>query len=664
MKIRKPRSSRVIILFVVFFFGLVVVTPAYCTLLMYEPFNYVVGEVLTDQGQAPQVWEDTGQAPRTIAAGDLAPDTWTGFFSSGNHVGPDAKGLVNRLLVPTPASNLWAKDGTGGTIYVSAVLKGNNNLGLKSQDGTTPLLNMQFDTGGMTAYAQYANGDGSSESQTNLGTSGGSAKIWVWKIEHDGGDGSDTMSAFLSKDPNLDFSVEPAFTPLSSKQQNHDSAMYWYADIAYGDNLSSIDELRIGETWEDVIGLGTTVAPDPEIFTWNTDEIGSWNVAANWSPWEGPPHMTYHTAVFGDKATVPTLVGVTSSVTVNRIEFSNSNSYAIGGLGTVSLESSTRSGATPSLTVSEGSHEFQAGVHLGADTTVDVVNDSTLTFNNTLNLNGHTLTKAGVGTMSIRNDFVKGTGTLIITEGTVSGNGTVAGSVDNSGGTIAPGNSPGILTIDGNLNNGASGTIAVEIEGTSGAGDSAGHDQIQVTGSSTLDGTLSITTGSYADPTTRAVRDTFTVIASAGGSTGAFGTVSYDGVDLSADFNGSNGSFRDHIENGLFRNVNYDGNNVSVTNLFALEGDADGDIDIDITDFNILASNFDDTGANSATNDWTTADFDADGDIDITDFNFLASNFAPDSYRASNAIPEPSSFILCVLGILVVSRFVSRREVG
>ena len=114
----------------------------------------------------------------------------------------------------------------------------------------------------------------------------------------------------------------------------------------------------------------------------------------------------------------------------------------------------------------------------------------------------------------------------------------------------------------------------------------------------------------------------------------------------------------------MFRNVNYDGNDVSLTNLFALEGDADGDIDIDITDFNILASNFDDTGASAETNNWTTADFDADGDIDITDFNFLASNFAPDGYGASNAIPEPSSFILCVFGILAVSRFVSRREVG
>ena len=108
--------------------------------------------------------------------------------------------------------------------------------------------------------------------------------------------------------------------------------------------------------------------------------------------------------------------------------------------------------------------------------------------------------------------------------------------------------------------------------------------------------------------------------------------------------------------NGLFRNIDYDGNNVSLTNLFALEGDADGDIDIDITDFNILASNFDDTGGNAETNNWTTADFDADGDIDITDFNFLASNFAPDGYGMS-AVPEPSAFLLASLAVILLGSF-------
>ena len=92
-------------------------------------------------------------------------------------------------------------------------------------------------------------------------------------------------------------------------------------------------------------------------------------------------------------------------------------------------------------------------------------------------------------------------------------------------------------------------------------------------------------------------------------------------------------------------------------------GDTELDRDVDITDLNSLSSNFDPDGA-TAPHSWLEGNFDGDNDIDITDFNFLASNFASDGYWASNAIPEPSSFILCVFGILAVSRFVSRREVG
>ena len=99
---------------------------------------------------------------------------------------------------------------------------------------------------------------------------------------------------------------------------------------------------------------------------------------------------------------------------------------------------------------------------------------------------------------------------------------------------------------------------------------------------------------------------------------------------------------------------------MSVTNLFALEGDADGDIDI--TDFNILASNFDDTGANSVTNNWTTADFDFDGDVDITDFNFLASNFSDTGYGevSTDQVPEPTAVFLIGLAclmLLIAKRF-------
>ena len=52
-------------------------------------------------------------------------------------------------------------------------------------------------------------------------------------------------------------------------------------------------------------------------------------------------------------------------------------------------------------------------------------------------------------------------------------------------------------------------------------------------------------------------------------------------------------------------------------------GDADGDGDVDLDDFNILKGNFGMTaGATTA-----QGDFDGDGDVDLDDFNILKGNF-------------------------------------
>jgi len=83
-----------------------------------------------------------------------------------------------------------------------------------------------------------------------------------------------------------------------------------------------------------------------------------------------------------------------------------------------------------------------------------------------------------------------------------------------------------------------------------------------------------------------------------------------------------------------------------------LRGDTELDRDVDITDFNVLASHLDPTGDGNPYNDpfWNEGNFDGDGDTDITDFNLLAANFAPDGYNSS-AIPEPSTVVLLLLGL-------------
>ena len=85
-------------------------------------------------------------------------------------------------------------------------------------------------------------------------------------------------------------------------------------------------------------------------------------------------------------------------------------------------------------------------------------------------------------------------------------------------------------------------------------------------------------------------------------------------------------------------------------------GDTELDRDVDITDFNALASHFDPAGDGDPQNGpfWNEGNFDGDDDIDITDFNVLASNFMPDGYGTA-AIPEPTSLLLASLTVVLVS---------
>ncbi len=76
------------------------------------------------------------------------------------------------------------------------------------------------------------------------------------------------------------------------------------------------------------------------------------------------------------------------------------------------------------------------------------------------------------------------------------GTGTLKANVVN-GGEIRPGTSPGILTLQGDYTQLASGKLTVEVAGVTPGG---GHDQLQVTGVATLAGTLSVSPTSGYQP--------------------------------------------------------------------------------------------------------------------------------------------------------------------
>ncbi len=469
-------------------------------------------------------------------------------------------------------------------------------------------------------------------------------------------------------------SFDVTITDLGGWQGSNDFVLFDYAGTkgVYGPSVGTVT-LPTGWTHDGLVDTGNlgdanapgqlilsnltnnSVAPTPLFdFDWNQAGSGNWDTAGNWNPL-GPPNGPNLSVGFLDAIEGPSTVTVDSAFTVNSIHFALTNhGYAIAGAGSVHLAAST-GGSLPSINVTSSSHSFTANVVMQASATVDTATATEVAFV-TLDLGGHTLTKSGAGRMTIRG--VATGGSVDVQQGTLVGN-EITGNLTNDGGMVSLGDDIGQLQVSGVLENTSLGTVLLKIAGSADVADS--YDQIQVTGSAELAGTLEvITSATYSDPSVRGSRDDFILLSTTEGVTGVFETVNYDAAALTADFRNGD-SFRSHQGNGLFRNVTYTGTQVRLTNLLALEGDADGDMDVDITDFNYLASNFDTSGENSSTNSWTSGDFDADRDIDITDFNYLASNFAVDGYGSSAStgqVPEPTAWcLLAMSGLLLLGKW-------
>jgi len=110
-----------------------------------------------------------------------------------------------------------------------------------------------------------------------------------------------------------------------------------------------------------------------------------------------------------------------------------------------------------------------------------------VTINGTQQYTG--LTTVSSGTLRI-NGSISGSAT-VLTGATLGGNGTIGGDVSGPG-RVAPGNSPGILTINGDYTQSADSVLEIEVGGlTPGPGTpdvDDGHDQVRVGGTVTLGG--------------------------------------------------------------------------------------------------------------------------------------------------------------------------------
>jgi autotransporter-associated beta strand protein/T5SS/PEP-CTERM-associated repeat protein len=112
-----------------------------------------------------------------------------------------------------------------------------------------------------------------------------------------------------------------------------------------------------------------------------------------------------------------------------------------------------------------------------------------LTLTGTSSYTGSTTVDAG--SLVINGSISTSLLTTVNNGGILSGSGSVGDLTVASGGTLSPGNSPGVLAV-GTTNLQLGSTLSMELNGTT-AG--TGYDQLNVTGSATLAGLLSVSTG-------------------------------------------------------------------------------------------------------------------------------------------------------------------------
>ena len=200
---------------------------------------------------------------------------------------------------------------------------------------------------------------------------------------------------------------------------------------------------------------------------------------------------------------------------------SDGNLGAVPGL--VTAGSLVINGGTLAITTNDFAINSNRGIALGTTGstggTIDVAPGRTLTYGGIIANNGGTnsLTKTNSGTLTLQGTNTY-TGATIINGGTLLVGGSITGSVEindggtlgsttegtgtvgavtaHSGGTLAPGASTGIISVQGNLNLESGSTFAVEINDWN-AGAGIGYDQVQVTGDVSLSGAILSLSGAY-----------------------------------------------------------------------------------------------------------------------------------------------------------------------
>lgn len=281
--------------------------------------------------------------------------------------------------------------------------------------------------------------------------------------------------------------------------------------IDYGGELQNLDDLMVSTlfTWDGgkLSGNnGTTTIGPGTAFTMGTSTYPLYdftldghtlvnNAVANWNKYN---FTLLNSAVFDNKGTFNANASTTMSAGASESFINNGNFYKNTASTTTTMNVPfTNDGI---VQVNAGSLVFQQGMDNGENTTINL----------------------GGGTLDPGETLILDTGDSLI------GSGTLDSNLVNSG-TVSPGASPGIITVDGDYTQESLGTLAIELGGTTPGTD---YDQMVVTGVATLDGTLDV---SLIPDFTPSAGQTFTIMTYAS-HTGEFDTLNLPSLSGDLDW--------------------------------------------------------------------------------------------------------------------------------
>jgi len=346
---------------------------------------------------------------------------------------------------------------------------------------------------------------------------------------------------------------------------------------------------------------------------WNADASGNWSQGGNWDP-TTPPNNPGAVATFGPIITQPRTVTVDAPHTVGSIIFNSGSSYTIAGPGPLTLAIDT---GPVAIRVDAGSHTISAPLVLNRDLTATVTpGDAVLTLGGQITSTGRTIAKGGSGRLDVSRLNASG---LNVNAGTVRllPNGTAAGTSRVNALSVAGGAAP---------------TAKLDVTNNAFV--------VDYTGASPLDTVKAQVTTAYN-----------------GGA--------WDGNGITSSSANASNFGVGYGEASALTTVPAIFGSVDSTSVLVRHtryGDANLDGQVNLQDFNRLASNF-----GSTTGLWTQGDFNYDGNVNLQDFNRLASNFGlsaagptvtPEDWaRLGAAVPEPA-----VAGVIAGAWIVTMRR--